>query len=175
MESEFTIREAILEDAWAIANVNYLTWLHAYRGLIPDSELDSLNLEALTDQWKQNLTVVSSLGITFVAMDSGSIVAYSRFYPSVDPDDDQIIVATIGSLYVNPEFERKGIGRKLMATILEAVKRHDFKEATLHVLVNNQRARRFYEHLGWEEDPEAVIGESDSGRVSKVRYRKHPL
>lgn len=109
MDSKFSIREAVIEDAPALASVNYLTWLHAYRGLIPDSELDSISLESLTDQWIQNLSTVNSRGNTLVALDCNSIVAYSRFYPSVDPDDDRDRVATIGSMYVYPEFQRIGI------------------------------------------------------------------
>lgn len=45
MGTEFVIREALFDDAPAIGQVSYLTWLHAYRGIIPDAELDSLKLE----------------------------------------------------------------------------------------------------------------------------------
>ena len=57
------------------------------------------------------------------------------------PDDDQGQVATIGSMYIRPEFWGKGIGRRLMAIVLETAKSHDFTEATLHVLASNNRAK----------------------------------
>ncbi len=175
MDSEIAIRDAAIEDAPAIARVNYLTWLHTYRGLIPDLEFDSLNVEALTDKWKQNLSMTNPRIGTFVATSSGSIVAYSRFYPSVDPDDDRNRVATIGSMYVDPEFQREGIGHKLMSAVLDAAKNHGFTEATLHVLAANTRAREFYEGLGWERDSDADIEGSNVETVPKVRYRKHRL
>lgn len=175
MGSEFAIRDAVMEDAPGIAKVNYLTWLHAYRGLIPDSELDSLNLASLTDQWKQNLSLANPRGGTFVVVNSHSVIAYSRFYPSIDRDDDEDRVATIGSMYVNPEFQRKGIGHKLMEAVLVAAKMHGFAEVTLHVLAANERAREFYENLGWEKDLDVDIGGLDEETVSKVRYRKKPL
>lgn len=175
MDSEFTIRNAAIEDALAIARVNYLTWLDAYRGIVPDSELDSLNLELLTDQWTQNISVADSRSGTFVVMKGATLIAYSRFYPSVDPDDDQARVATIGSMYVRPEFQRRGVGRKLMRAVLEAAKERDYTETTLHVLAANQRAQEFYENLGWEKDLDADIAGSVDETVPKVRYRKNPL
>lgn len=140
-KSEFAFREATIEDAPEIARVNYLTWLDAYRGLIPDSELDSLNLDSLTDRWKQDLDSPNPRSRTFVVVHGDSVIANSRFYPSVDPDDAQGQVATIGSMYINPEFWRQGIGRRLMATVLEAANSQDFTEVTLHVLASNKRAK----------------------------------
>lgn len=175
MDPEFTIRDAAIEDAPAIARVNYLTWLHAYRGVLPDSEIDSLNLDSLTDQWIQNLSAADSRSGTFVVMKGATLIAYSRFYPSVDPDDDQARVATIGSMYVDPEFQRRGVGRKLMGAVLEAAREREYAEGTLHVLTANKRAQEFYESLGWERDLDAdIAGSADEG-APKVRYRKSPL
>lgn len=174
-KSEFTFRESVIEDASEIAQVNYLTWILTYRGLVPNSELDSLSLESLTDRWKQNLSSANPKNRTFVVLSGASVIAYSRFYPSVDPDDDPNRVATIGSIYISPEFQRKGLGRKLMAAVLEAAKSHGFTEATLHVLAANERARAFYESLSWEMDLDADIGVSDEESVPKVRYRRNPL
>lgn len=175
MDLEFAIRDAVIEDAPSIARVNYLAWRHAYRGLIPDLELDSLNIESLTDKWKQNLSITNTKIGTFVVTSGESIVAYSRFYPSVDPDDDRNRVATVGSMYVEPAFQRKGIGTILMSAVLEAAKNQGYTDATLHVLAANARAREFYEGLGWEMDLDADIEGSSEKTVPKVRYRKDPL
>lgn len=175
MDSELTIRDAVSDDAPAIARVNYLTWLHAYRGLVPDSELDSLNMQSLTDRWRENLNSAHSRGGCLVAVVRDDLVAYSRFYPSEDSDDDQRLVATIGSMYVDPESQGKGIGRKLMGEVLAAAKVHGYAEATLHVLAGNERARKFYEYLGWNADLDVLIGKSGDQTVPKMRYRMSPL
>lgn len=175
MGTEIVIRDAGFGDAPAIAKVSYLTWLHAYRGIIPDAELDALNLESVTDKWVQILSLVSPKSGTLVAIYDGSLIAYSRFYPTLDSDDDRDMVATIGSIYVHPDFQHKGIGRELMRKILETVKGHGFTEATLHVLAANETARKFYEFLGWERDLDAVIERSDEEAVPKVRYRRNHL
>jgi hypothetical protein len=56
MDHIFTVRVAGVEDAPAIANINLSSWLHAYRGIVPDTELDSMDVDSLTDQWKQPST-----------------------------------------------------------------------------------------------------------------------
>lgn len=175
MGDEFEIREAVFDDAPTIAQVNLLTWLHAYRGIIPEVELDVLNLESVTEKWVEILSQASLKDCTIVATKDESIIAYSRIYPSVDGDDDPNRVATIGSMYVHPEFQRKGVGRALMSAVVEAAKNHGFTEATLHVLAANVRAREFYEGLGLELDLDADIDGSSEETVPKVRYRKVPL
>lgn len=175
MGTEFVIREAEFDDVPAIAQVSYATWVHAYRGIIPDAELDSLNVESVTDKWRQILNLAIPRGGTLVAINDESIIAYSRFYPSVDSDDDQDRVATIGSIYVHPDFQHQRVGRELMEEILKVAKNRGFAEATLHVLAANERARKFYEFLGWEQDLDAVIERSDEESIPKVRYRKNLL
>ena len=175
MGSEFVIREAEFDDAPAIAKVNYLTWLHAYRGILPDAELDALNLESVTDKWVQILSLAIPKSGTFVATNDESLIAYSRFYPSLDSDDDPNMVVTIGSIYVHPDFQHQGVGREIMRKILESSKSHGFTEATLHVLAANERARKFYEFLDWERESDAVIERSDEETLPKVRYRRRPL
>lgn len=170
-----SIRDAAIDDAQAIARVNYTTWLHTYRGILPDSEIDSLNLELLTDQWIQNLSVANSRSGTLVITEGMTLIAYSRFYPSVDSDDDQAKVATIGSMYVDPDFQRRGVGRKLMRAVLRAAKEHGYAEATLHVLTANKRAQEFYENLGWEKDLDTDIAGLTDETVPKARYRKNLL
>ncbi|MDP1721079.1 MAG: GNAT family N-acetyltransferase [Candidatus Nanopelagicaceae bacterium] len=175
MGAEFAIREAKFDDAPAIARVSYLTWLHAYRGILPDRELDALNVESVTDKWVQILSLAIPKSGTFVAINKKSIIAYSRFYPSVDSDDDPSKVATIGSIYVHPDFQHQGVAHELMVEILKVTKSYGFTELTLHVLTANERARKFYESLSWEQDVDAVIEKSDGETVPKVRYRRSLL
>ena len=169
------IREAEFDDVNAIARVSYLTWPHAYRGIIPDAKIESRNVESIADEWRQILSLATPTGGTLVAINDDSIIAYSRFYASVDSDDDQDSVATIGSIYVLPDFQHYGVGRELVAEILKVAKNQSFREATLHVLAANERARKFYESLGWEQDLDAIIERSDEDSTPKVRYRKNLL
>lgn len=64
---------------------------------------------------------------------------------------------------------------RLMDEVLAAARKHGYTEATLHVLAGNNRARKFYELLGWNVDLDVVIGTSGDQTVPKMRYRKNPL
>lgn len=171
MSAGILIRRAEISDVPAISQVNYITWIDTYRGMIPDAELDALNLESLVDKWMQILDVSLARSGTFVAVKGESIVAYSRFYPTTDSDDNPFKVATIGSMYVHPNFQRQGIGSLLMSAILDAISENEFTESTLHVLNSNEQAREFYESLGWIMDSDAVTEDSDNLAFQKTRYR----
>lgn len=115
-----------------------------------------------------------SLGRTLIVESSQtkkSTIAYTRFYPSVDIDDEPARVATIKSLYVLPSFQRQGVGRELMEAILKVAKAEFFEELTLHVLAANERARKFYEELDWTQDVNPNIKNSEGDLAPKVRYR----
>ena len=58
-----------------------------------------------------------------------------------------------------------------MLWIVETAKNQGFIEVTLHVLAANERARKFYEYLGWEQDLDPIIENSDEDSTPKVRYR----
>ena len=45
------IREADVEDAEGLARVNVISWQAAYRGLIDQAFLDSLDLQGRTQSW----------------------------------------------------------------------------------------------------------------------------
>lgn len=170
--SDQLIRRATIKDVQQLAKVNLDSWTEAYRHLLPDIELDALTPETLTETWHQHLTNSLSRSDTWVVTEFNSVLAYSRFYPSVDSDDDPEKVATIGSIYVLPDLWRKGLGGRLISVVLDAIKKYGFTEATLHVLAGNQRARRFYERGGWVLHPQNSISNIMEGSAPKLRYRK---
>jgi RimJ/RimL family protein N-acetyltransferase len=58
-----------------------------------------------------------------------------------------------------------------MVEALERLRRLGFEEATLWVLEDNPRARRFYEIAGWRPDEIVKEDEFLRTRVREVRYR----
>jgi putative acetyltransferase len=69
-----------------------------------------------------------------VACADGEVVAYLA---AIGPHVDQ--------LFVDPEHQRRGIGRALLAAMLA----RGLRPATLHVFARNAAARRFYEGFGF--------------------------
>ena len=75
------------------------------------------------------------------------------------------------AIYVDPAAWSTGAGRALMEHA-EAELIASYDEATLWVLDDNPRARRFYELAGWETDGERKAEERWGVRAPEVRYRK---
>jgi ribosomal protein S18 acetylase RimI-like enzyme len=110
--------------------------------------------------------------IVFVADDrEGDIVGFSALGPSRDPDTEPN-TAEVSAIYVHPEQWQKGIGRALLSTSLDEVRKREFDQVTLWVLEANQRARLFYESFGFT--PDGAMKDDDhwkSFAVREVRYR----
>lgn len=54
------------------------------------------------------------------------------------------------SIAVRPEWRRRGIGSKLMATLLDTFRRNGLKKVLLEVAVSNSVAIAFYKRLGFK-------------------------
>jgi hypothetical protein len=67
------IRPAVSADAAAIATVQVRSWRAAYRGLLPQEELDALDIGRRTETWTRILAASQWPR-------SGTLVAARRFY-----------------------------------------------------------------------------------------------
>jgi len=57
--------------------------------------------------------------------------------------------AHVTDVYVRPEARRRGIGRALLAEVVEPARKAGLEHVSLEVLVRNAEARRLYERLGF--------------------------
>lgn len=56
----------------------------------------------------------------------------------------------VENLYVDPEFRGDGIGSELLAAAEQRLKDQDVDTVALHVMTDNERAREFYQRLGYD-------------------------
>ncbi len=142
------IRPAIHTDAPAIARVHVDTWRAAYRGMIPDDYLDSLSYDRRTDFWAQEISAPFSPFFVIVAQESetGPVVGFVNGGPlrSGHPGYEGELCA----LYVLPEAQGKGIGRKLVQACAQTFKDRGITSMLLWVIKDNAPSRAFYEALG---------------------------
>ena len=160
------IRHAGLEDVGAIARIHVHTWRHAYRGIVPDALLDSL------DETKSASRVVSWLDagkVALVAERQGSLVGFCSLLPSRDADAPAG-TGEVAAIYVSPDQARRGAGRALLDASMAAA-RGRYPVLTLWVLADNAAARRFYTTVGFVDDggrKQVVLG---GARLEEIRYR----
>jgi len=63
----------------------------------------------------------------------------------------------IQDLYVDPAFRRRGIGRALVAELLEEARALRVERVDLEVFSSNEAARRFWQHMGFRPTGRTVF------------------
>ena len=147
---EVQIRSAQLGDAPHIARVHAASLEAIYRGVLPDEVLSALTLEERTERWRE--WIRDPLVNTLVVDRGGRVAAFCTLRPCADADQDPSVVGELPTVYVHPGEWRQGLGRALCAAALELAHARGFSLVTLWVLELNERARRFYQGLGFRKD-----------------------
>lgn len=141
-----TVRPAIAGDAAAIARVRIEAWRATYRGLIPDAYLDSMDLETSIDLWNRVLTSGSSATSVFVADSGGEVIGFAAGNLLAEPRHG--LNAELTAVYLRREFQRAGLGHKLICAVAHAQQALGASGLIVWVLSGNRNARAFFEHLG---------------------------
>jgi ribosomal protein S18 acetylase RimI-like enzyme len=168
--AQMTLREATQADARAIAEIHVAAWRAAYRGVMPDAYLASLSVDERVQRWKSNIARPGPSKVALVEI-GGEIAGFCSFGPTRDPAPPD--TAEIYSINIRPGAWGRGVGRALCEHALREAAAREHTVMTLWVLKENDRARRFYERLGYapdgaEKTDMALIGSP----LNDVRYRK---
>ncbi|WP_434451065.1 GNAT family N-acetyltransferase [Lentzea sp. E54] len=153
-----TVRPAAASDAPAVASVHVRTWQAAYRGLVPDSVLDSLSVEARTSMWEHAIP----RGGVWVGPVDDEIAGFAAAGPSEEPD----AAFQLHALYVLPSAWGTSLGFELARAALGAE-----QDVVLWVFDENPRARRFYERLGFRADGLVKTETIGGAELKEIRYR----
>jgi GNAT superfamily N-acetyltransferase len=169
---EPAIRRATSTDAQGIAEVHVLSWQWAYRGIIPDSVLDGLSVDARTAGWRG---VIDGFDVArgsevWVGERDGRVAGFVLFGPTRD-EDGSPDTGEVYAIYLIQDAAGSGLGRRLLALATDRLRSVGFNEATLWVVTQNQRARRFYERAGWRADGGTKEDDFDGAILEETRYR----
>ncbi len=144
------------------------TWQAAYEHVFGTERLAAIDLPARAERWRQRLAGPERHDTVLVAEDEGSVVGFASCGESRDATGEGELYA----IYALPGAWGSGAGSMLMAATLAALRKGGgFATATLWVLEDNPRARRFYEREGWTPDNERRVEEFLDVPVTEVRYR----
>jgi ribosomal protein S18 acetylase RimI-like enzyme len=131
----------------------------------------SADLERRADFWRGAIDSRSARSHILVGHTGDHVAGFSSVGPTNDDDLDSEQIGELYSIYVLPEASGKGVGRALMAELLQRLRQEHFDEAILWVLEDNPRTRTFYERAGWRLDG-AVKHDTFFGTpVREIRYR----
>jgi GNAT superfamily N-acetyltransferase len=142
------LRRAAPHDAEAIARVRIDGWRTAYRGLVPGAYLDSMQVDASAALWEKILTAGPNSASVFVAARGDEVVGFAAGNKLNEPRYG--LDAELTAVYLRREFQRVGIGRRMVAAVVDAQRAHGATAMIVWLLAANKPARAFYETLGAE-------------------------
>jgi len=144
MEQAGVCRRWSEEDLHAVREITWRSWLSAYSSFIPESDLrtyfeEHYSLAAL-------LTLVHDPTVNgFIAEVEGAPVGYVK--TKLNTEEKRYYVS---SIYLLPEAQGKGIGRKLMLMAAEESEANGFDRVYLGVMVKNRPALDWYSKMGFQ-------------------------
>ena len=138
MKSGIIIRQAEAKDVRQIAEILVEDWQTAYRGIMDDAFLDSMNAEQRYE------IEIKRYQKYIVASDGDEILGYAWLEASDgEPADCEII-----ALYVRYAKRNKGIGKLLMRHAVDHFRETGKKKIIVWGRKENAESRKFYEKTG---------------------------
>lgn len=151
------------DNRFALSHIYEESWRYAYKGIIPQAYLDSIP----TGRWAANFDQAEMN--TIVMIQNDIFIGTTSFCKSRFPEFKEF--GEIVSLYLLPEYMGNGYGKYLLKAAVEGLIRLGYRNIFLWVLVENYRARSFYEKAGFKPTNH-YLNDSIGGRdLREVQYR----
>lgn len=143
------VREATCDDAAGVARVHVESWRTTYRGIMPDTVLDSLTPEQRLPNWQRRLCGGPNGDFVFVAERfSGEVIGFAS--GGAEREGTPGYESELQAIYLLEAAQGLGIGGRLFHAIAERLHRAGMRSMLLWVLAENTPARGFYERIGGE-------------------------
>ncbi|MDN5805996.1 MAG: GNAT family N-acetyltransferase [Brevibacterium sp.] len=161
------VRRAHVDDAAGIAEVHIAAWSAAYRGIMADEILDSLDLDRQTAGWAKSLSAEQNPMSTLAAVQpvagasagaeapADRIVGFGGVCPPRDTAEvlDRLPEASglgqLAAINLRPEAFGTGVGALLLHALEDELRALGYTHAYLMVAEGNARAMGFYAKHGW--------------------------
>lgn len=142
---QIIIRNIRREDIPDIVDIKINGWKNAYKGIISDEVLNSMNKEQIIKKIEKKYT---ESGFA-VAILNEIIVGFCNYIDSNKYTQDMAdIDSEILALYVKPELKYNGIGTKLFNYVLNEFREKNKSKMILWCLKENEPSKKFYEKMG---------------------------
>jgi ribosomal protein S18 acetylase RimI-like enzyme len=149
-EDRLKIRPARTGDVAEMARVHVDAWRSAYRDLVPDAFLAKLNYRDRAQHLRQFL-IEHPIG-TYTAQQDAEVIGILTIGACRDEDGEAEKTGEIWGIYLAPAYWRRGLGSALCRHGEHLLVSRGFVVIKLWVFRDNQRARRFYEAMGYQPD-----------------------
>ncbi|MBN1582388.1 MAG: GNAT family N-acetyltransferase [Anaerolineae bacterium] len=137
---DVTIRRGTVNDAQGVVEV--------INSVIREEGLTALYPEFTVEQEKAFIQHLGPRSAMFIAEADGTIVGVQTIDPFATYTQAMDHVATMGT-FVQRDFRREGIGRKLMAATLSFARELKYEKIIIYVRFGNPAAQTFYRKMGF--------------------------
>jgi ribosomal protein S18 acetylase RimI-like enzyme len=149
-KQSITIRPAIVDDAPGIARAHIDSWRSTYRGIVPDSVLDSLDYGSRTEIWQQQIADTTRRQFVLVAESNASTIVGFVSGGTERTGDYLEFSGEIYALYVDDAWQGAGIGRRLLERGMRILLDQGHRSMLIWALTENPSCG-FYRRLGGVE------------------------
>ena len=137
------IRRARPADAKSVAETHDDSWQTTYRGIIPGPELEKLIAKRDAGWWHGAIRKGSRISLLAFGDTVAGYTNYGRNRARSLHFDGEIY-----ELYLRPEFQGLGFGRRLFTAARRDLAQSDMKSLVVWALSDNEPAIAFYQALG---------------------------
>ena len=140
------MRLAKTQDAEKLGKLYYDCWMQLYPNIVAKDKFQAITLENAINDFKK--TKCRDIVEGWVG---DELVGFCSFGNCRD-DDCLNDTGEIYRLYILPEYQKHGDGRRLVREAIRCLGREEYNQVVVWVLVDNVDAIRFYEALGFVSD-----------------------
>ena len=137
------IRRATSRDAGDVAEAHDEAWRTAYQGIIPGAELEKLINRRGPQWWDSAIRKGSRVSVLVFGDKVAGYANYGRNRARTLHFDGEIY-----ELYLRPEFQGLGFGRRLFNAARRDLVQSGLKSMVIWALSDNEPATEFYRALG---------------------------
>ncbi|MCO5132502.1 MAG: GNAT family N-acetyltransferase [Xanthobacteraceae bacterium] len=137
------VRPAKFADAAAVASAHDDAWRSAYQGIIPGAELDKLINRRGPLWWQSAIRKGSRVSVLVFSDKVAGYANYGRNRARSLRFEGEIY-----ELYLRPEFQGLGFGRRLFTAVRRDLVQSGLKSMVIWALSDNEPAIAFYRALG---------------------------
>jgi ribosomal protein S18 acetylase RimI-like enzyme len=152
MHMGITIRNISEEDIPQVVDIQVEGWRTAYKGIIDDVFLNSMDKEKQIERRKNDY----KQGNFIVAVVKNEIVGFCRYDEVVISPDGGEYDSELMALYVKPELKHQGIGKSIFNYVANDLIDKGKTKMILWCLKENYSSRAFYEKMGG-----TIVGEHE--------------
>ncbi len=157
---DIIIRNINENDIPSVAEIQVDGWKTAYKGIIDDIILNSMNKDEKIERFKSNYQKNGFI----VAEFENKVVGFCRYSDNNEfTPDIQDTDCEITALYVKSDLKYNGLGTKLFQFVINEFKTKNKTKMILWCLKNNEPSKKFYTKMGGKiiKERRIEIGEKE--------------